>query len=106
MSSKPEIKTKKFTFSTEEHERLQNIEIGIVNAGATLDGLNVYKNMILGSVYKRLGIEGDAPKGFSKNIRYNLRTNQIEYSEVPNNTQNPDMNISLNPKEKIIVEKK
>lgn len=100
---KQELKVKKFTFSQEERERLQNINLGLINAEATIDGLNVYKNMLLSSVYKRLGIDGDAPKGFSKNIRYNLKLGEIEYSETPNNTENPDMKVKKSP---IILAKK
>lgn len=74
---------KKFTFSQEEKNKLQNIQIGVINAEATLDGLTIYKNVLLGSVYKRCGIDGDPQKGYSKNIRYNLAENQIVYTESP-----------------------
>jgi hypothetical protein len=74
---------KKFSFSKEEREKLQNIQIGIITAEATLDGLHIYKNVFLGGVYKRLGIDKDPRKGYSKSIRYNLRLNKIEYIESP-----------------------
>lgn len=99
---KQESKVKKFTFSQEEREMLQNTDLGIINAEATINGLQVYKNMVLNSVYKRLGIDKDAPEGFSKSIKYNLRLGEIEYSEVPNNIKNPDMKI----KSPLIVDKK
>lgn len=75
--------THKYTFSKEELTKLQNIEIGIVNAHATADGLNIYKNAILGSVYKRLGIDREPKKGFSKSIQYHLGQNQIILTEEP-----------------------
>lgn len=74
---------KKFSFTEQERSQLQNIQIGIVNAQATNDGLNIYKNMVLGGVYKRLGIEGDPLKGHSKTIQYNLGKNEIVYTQSP-----------------------
>lgn len=73
---------KHFTFRKEDKDKLQNIQIGIINAEATLDGLNIYKNVILGQTYKRLGIDGDPRKGYSKSIRYNLTRNEIVYTET------------------------
>lgn len=80
---KPKDIVKKFTFAKDERDKLQNIQIGIINANATMDGLNIYKNIILSSVYKRLGIEGEPRKGYSKSITYNLSENVITYTESP-----------------------
>jgi len=74
---------KKFTFSKEEQSKLQNIQIGMINSEATLDGLNIYKNVFLQGVYKRLGIEGEAKKGYSKSIQYNLSRGEIIYTQSP-----------------------
>lgn len=74
---------KRFSFSKEEREKLQNIQIGIINANATMDGLQIYKNVLLGSVYKRLNIDGDPQKGYSKSIQYNLAENLIVYTQSP-----------------------
>jgi hypothetical protein len=82
---------RKYTFSKDEREKLQNIQIGIINAEATLDGLNIYKNMLLESVYKRLGIAGEPNKGYSKSIRYNIRENIIEYLEEPIKEEKKDV---------------
>jgi hypothetical protein len=105
MSKKLEPIKKFYTFSQEELTKLQNIEIGTINAEATLDGLNIYRNAILGSVYKRLGIDGEPKEGFSKGIRYNLKANKIEYTQTPNNTDNPDMKVK-SPQEKRIARRK
>ena len=32
-------------------------------------------------IYKRLGIDGEPKKGFTKNIKYNLGVNEIIYTE-------------------------
>ena len=74
---------KKYTFTKEEREKLQNIEIGMINAEATMTGLHMFKNVFLGGVYKRLGIEGEAKKGYSKSIQYNLSANQIVHTQSP-----------------------
>lgn len=76
---------KKFTFSTEEREKLKDLDAGIIISRAQIDGMQIYKNAILSATYKRLGIDKDAPKGFTKNIQYNLGENRIEYSETPIN---------------------
>jgi hypothetical protein len=73
---------KRFSFSDEERRKLENIQIGIINAEATSDGLHIYKNALLAGVYKRCGIDGEPKKGYSKSIRYNLRENLIEYTEA------------------------
>ena len=74
---------KKFSFSKEEKTMLENLEIGITASKAQLDGMFVYKNAILSSVYKRLGIDGEAQKGYSKSIQYNLFNNEIVYTQSP-----------------------
>ena len=74
---------KRYSFSTEEKRMLENIQIGIINAQATGDGLHIYKNGVLASVYKRLGIDGDPQKGYDKTIQYNLRDNVITYTQAP-----------------------
>lgn len=76
---------KKYTFAKDEVEKLKNIQVGIVAAEASRDGLHIYKNVLLESVYKRCGISGDAKKGFSKSITYNLSENVITYTETPIN---------------------
>jgi len=74
---------KKFTFSVEERNRLRDLEIGIIASNAQLDGMQIYKNALLGGVYKRLGIDGEAKKGFSKSITYNIGVNEITLTETP-----------------------
>lgn len=81
MKQKDIVKT--FTFSQQERERLQNIEIGLINAEATLTGLSIYKNGFLQNVYKRVGIDKDPQKGYTKDIRYSLTPNMITYTETP-----------------------
>lgn len=78
---------KKFTFSKEQREKLQNIEIGLVNAEANMSGLSMYKSVFLNDVYRKLGIEEKPPKGFKRNIEYNLQTGEIVL------TQTPDLNV-------------
>ena len=73
---------KKFTFSVEERNRLRDLEIGIIASNAQLDGMQIYKNAILGGVYKRLGIDGEK-KGYNKSISYNIGINEITYTESP-----------------------
>lgn len=75
--------TKKFTFSTEELNKLKDVQVGIVAAQASLDGLHIYKNVMLDSTFKRLGIAGDPKKGNTKSINYNLAKNEIIYEEEP-----------------------
>jgi hypothetical protein len=76
---------KKFNFSKEELNMLQDLEIGITASRAQLDGMQVYKNGALSVAYKRLGIDDEAKKGYTKSIRYNLHTNEIVYTESPIN---------------------
>ena len=78
-------KTKKFTFSTEELTKLKDLEAGIIISRAQIDGMQIYKNAILSATHKRVGIDGEAPKGFTKNIQYNLGKNEIIYTEIPIN---------------------
>ena len=75
--------THKYTFSQEEIEKLRDVEAGMVISNAQLNGLMIYKNVILEGVYKRLGIMGEAKKGFKKSIQFNLRENQIIHTETP-----------------------
>lgn len=75
--------TKKFTFTTEERNKLEDIQVGIVAAQASVDGLHIYKNVLLDAAFKRLGIDGDPKKGNSKSINYNLAKNEILYEEEP-----------------------
>ena len=81
MQIKPIIK--KFTFSKEELGKLRDIQAGLVISEAQMDGLQIYKNVLLESVYKRCGIDGEPRKGYSKSIQYNLAENQIIYTESP-----------------------
>ena len=76
---------KKYTFAKDEKQKLENIQIGIIASEASRDGLVIYKNVLLESVYKRCGISGDTKKGFEKNITYNLSENVITYTEAPVN---------------------
>jgi hypothetical protein len=80
---KPKDIVKRYSFSNEERDQLQNIQIGIINAQATNDGLHFFKNALLGSVYKRLGIDKEPQKGYSKSIAYNLSENVITYTQSP-----------------------
>ena len=72
-----------YTFSKEEHDTLQNIHIGITASNAQLDGMQIYKNVILSNVYKRLGIDTEPVKEWSKSISYNLSENTITYTRTP-----------------------
>ena len=74
---------KRYSFSDEERNKLQDLEIGIVSARAALDGMQIYKNAILSSVYKRLGIDGEENKEWTKRIQYNLSENVITYTRTP-----------------------
>lgn len=74
---------KKFTFSKEQREKLQNIEIGLASAEATLSGLSMYKSVYLSEVYRKLGIEEKPKKGFKRNIEYDLHTGQIILTQIP-----------------------
>lgn len=74
---------KRYSFSDEERTKLQDLEIGIVSARASLDGMQIYKNAILSSVYKRLGIDGEENKEWTKHIQYNLAENVITYTRSP-----------------------
>jgi len=72
---------KKFTFSSEERDKLRDLEAGITISSVQIDGMQIYRNGILDMVYKRLGIDGEPKKGFTKNIKYNLGVNEIIYTE-------------------------
>ena len=74
---------KTFYFTQEEREKLQNIQLGIINADATITGLQMFKNIFLGDIYKRLGIDGEPQKGYSKSIQYNLTEGKIVHTESP-----------------------
>ena len=74
---------RKYTFSKEERDRLRDIEAGITISNVQIDGMQIYKNGILSTVYKRLGIDGEAKKGFTKSIQYNLGINEIIHTESP-----------------------
>ena len=81
MNNKDLVKT--YTFSKEEHDKLQNIHIGITASNAQLDGMQIYKNVILGEVYKRVGIDTEPSKEWNKSISYNLSDNTITYTRTP-----------------------
>lgn len=72
-----------FSFTEQARTQLQNIQIGIINAQASMDGLQIYKNVILEQEYKRLGIDGEPKLGFNKSIRYNLAENKILHTSEP-----------------------
>lgn len=74
---------KKYTFSAEDRDQLQNIQIGIINAQATHDGLQFYKKALLNSIYQKCGIETKAKKGYEKDITYSLADNVITVVERP-----------------------
>lgn len=74
---------KKFTFAKDEKETLEDIELGLINAKATIMGLSMYKKAYLDNIYKRLGITKEK-KGYTQNIEYNLSLNQITYTETLN----------------------
>lgn len=75
--------TKKYTFSSDEVNQLKDIQVGLVSANATVNGLNIYKNVLLDKVFKRCEIDGDPKKGNTKSITYNLSKNEILYTEEP-----------------------
>ena len=74
---------KTYTFSKEEHDKLQNIHIGITASNAQLDGMQIFKNVILSQVYKRVGIDTEPSTEWSKSIKYNLSDNTIIYTRTP-----------------------
>lgn len=74
---------RKYTFTKEERDALSDLQIGMIAAKAQLDGMNMYKNVALMGVYKRLGIDGEPRKGYQKFIDYNLGANEIIYTEHP-----------------------
>lgn len=76
---------KKFTFSKDQREKLQNIEIGLANAEATMSGLSMYKSVFLNDVYRKLGIEEKPKEGFKREIEYNLATGEIVLTQTPDN---------------------
>ena len=67
--------TKKYNFTSEESNKLQNVEIGLASAMATVDGL---------MMYKRCGLDKEK-QGITKKITYNLSKNEIIYTEEPVN---------------------
>lgn len=73
--------TKKYTFSKDERDKLRDIQAGMVISNAQINGLQIYKNVILEAVYKKLGIDGEPRKGYSKSITYSLAENEIVYTE-------------------------
>lgn len=73
----------KYTFAKDERDKLRDIQAGITISEAQLDGLHIYRNVILTNVYKRLGIDGEPKTGYSKGIRYNLAENEIIHTETP-----------------------
>ena len=76
--------TKKYNFTSEESNKLQNVEIGLASAMATVDGLMMYKQAYLQQVYKRCGLDKEK-QGITKKITYNLSKNEIIYTEEPVN---------------------
>lgn len=73
--------TKEFTFNVNEREMLQNVEVGMITAQATVDGLGFYKNALLASIYKRLGISEKPTEGYERSIKYTLSPNLITLIE-------------------------
>ena len=74
---------KTFYFTKEERERLQDIQIGITSHNASLTGMQIYKGAMIEDAYKRLGIDKEAPKGFSKKVQYSLHDGKVTYTESP-----------------------
>lgn len=74
---------KKFNFTKQERDKLQDIQIGLIAADASITGLHMFKNVFLGDIYKRLGIDGEPRTGFSKSISYNLAEGTVTYTESP-----------------------
>ena len=74
---------KKFSFTTQELNKLHDLQAGIVISQAQLDGMQIYKNVLMDQIYQRLGIQGNPPEGYSKSIQYNLAQNEIVYKETP-----------------------
>ncbi len=88
----PQPIVKKYSFSKEEHDKLQSLHIGITASNAALDGMQIYKNVILGGAYKRLGIDTEPSKEWTKSISYNLANDEITYTRTPKREE---------PKEKV-----
>ena len=85
MSRKSELVIKKYTFSKEENEFLQKIEMGLIAFEQAVMGMQLNKNIILGRAYNRCGIgEKD---GFTKSITYNLSSNEITVTYTPKNDE-------------------
>ena len=79
---KQEPIVKKYQFSKEEHDKLQNIHIGMVAASAQLDGMQIFKNVILNEVYKRVGIDTKPSEEWDKSINYSLAENTITFTKI------------------------
>lgn len=73
----------KYSFTKEELSNLMDIQAGITIANAQMTGMQIYKDVILESVYRRLNLKGEPKKGFSKSISYSLRDNVIIHTESP-----------------------
>jgi len=80
---KPEPITKKYTFSTDERDTLQNVELGLISFEQAVMGMQMNKRMILERAYRRCAIgEKD---GFTRSITYNLGTSEIIVTYTPKN---------------------
>ncbi len=73
---------KKFTFSTEEKNILEEIDIGIMSFRQAVNGMMTNKEIVLRSIYKRVGIEKDW-EGYTKNISYNLGRGELVVTYIP-----------------------
>lgn len=75
--------THKYTFSKEERNKLLDVQAGLVISNAQINGLQIYKSVILEEVYKRLKLNAEPKEGFTKTIEYNLGDNEIIHTETP-----------------------
>lgn len=73
---------KKYTFSKEELERLQDIEVGTISFTQAVQGMILNKQITLRAVYERLGIELN-PKDVDRKIEYNLKDNWLTVTDTP-----------------------
>ena len=81
MKKKEEI-VKKYSLSEQERNILQEIDVGLMTFRQAVNGMMTNKEMILRSVYKRVGIEGER-EGYTKNISYNAGRGEIVVTYTP-----------------------
>jgi len=83
LGKKQEVIIKEYTFSTEERDTLEKLEIGLISFEQAVMGMQLNKNMFLQTAYRRCGIEDKPREGFDRTVRYNLRTAKITVTLTP-----------------------